>query len=435
MIPLPTRRLAAVVAVASLAMLLLPDSLPKLLLVNGLLLVVAVVDAFAGPGPDTISVSRELPGIIALDGTGEVTWTVRNPSKRSVRVAIADELAPSLRASSRRISGLLPAGRTMRSTATLDPSRRGRFDIDQLVVRVEGPLGLGARQKARSLPATLRVHPAFRSRNEAALRIERARILDIGLRSAKGRGGGTDFDQLREYTPDDEFRRIDWAATARSTKPIVRTYRAERNQNIIVLLDNGRVMAGRVGGVPRVEFAMDAALLIATVATRLGDKVGLVAFDREVRAVVPPSHHSSQVSKVSEAMYDLDPQLAESDYRGAFAVTLSRFRRRSMFIILTDLVEQSIGESLLPALPLIARSHLLVVGAVRDPEVVAWATQSPPGPTEAHRRAAALRSFDERARATARLRALGAIVVDVPAHDLAPAVGDAYLAAKATGKL
>ncbi|HUW01245.1 MAG TPA: DUF58 domain-containing protein [Acidimicrobiales bacterium] len=435
MIPLPTRRLAALAAIASLAMLVLPDSLPKLLLVNGVLLVVAVVDAFLGPGPDVIEVTREMPGIIALDGTGEVTWTVRNPSNKLVRVAIADDFAPSLRASSRRISGPLPAGRTMRATATLDPSRRGRFDIDDLVVRVEGPLGLGARQRTRVLPATLRVHPAFRSRNEAALRIERARILDIGLRSAKGRGGGTDFDQLREYTPDDEFRRIDWAATARSTKPIVRTYRAERNQNIVVLLDNGRVMAGRVGGVPRVEFAMDAALLIATVATRLGDKVGLVAFDREVRAVVPPSHHSSQASRVSEAMYDLEPQLAESDYRGAFAYAMSRFRRRSMFIILTDLVEQAIGESLLPALPLIARSHLVVVGAVRDPEVVAWSTQSPPGPTEAHRRAAALRSFDERARATARLRALGATVVDVPGHDLAPAVGDAYLAAKATGKL
>ncbi len=102
-------------------------------------------------------------------------------------------------------------------------------------------------------------------------------------------------------------------------RPIVRTYRAERNQNVIVLLDNGRVMAGRVDGVPRVEHAMDAVLFITTVATRLGDQVGLVAFDREVRAVVPPSHHSSQVSQVSEAMYDLEPQLAESDYRGAFA--------------------------------------------------------------------------------------------------------------------
>ena len=112
--------------------------------------------------------------------------------------------------------------------------------------RVDGPLGLAARQGRLRQPATLRVYPRFRSREEAELRIDRARILEVGLRSAKGRGGGTDFDQLREYTVDDEFRRIDWAATARAGRPIVRTFRAERNQNVVVLFDNGRVMAGRV---------------------------------------------------------------------------------------------------------------------------------------------------------------------------------------------
>jgi uncharacterized protein (DUF58 family) len=152
-----------------------------------------------------------------------------------------------------------------------------------VVWRTEGPLGLLARQGRTELPASLRVYPRFRSRDEAELRIDRARILEVGLRSAKGRGGGTDFDQLREYTVDDESTRIDWAATARVGRPIVRTYRAERNQNVVVLFDNGRVMAGRVAGVPRADFAMDAALLITTVATRLGDRVrgGTGRHDRE----------------------------------------------------------------------------------------------------------------------------------------------------------
>ena len=109
-----------------------------------------------------------------------------------------------------------------------------------MVVRVLGPFGLVARQRARRVPGELRVYPPFRSRQEAELRIDKARILEVGLRSAKGRGGGTEFDQLRDYTVDDEFRRIDWAATARSAKPIVRTYNAERNQTVLILLDNGR---------------------------------------------------------------------------------------------------------------------------------------------------------------------------------------------------
>ena len=123
------------------------------------------------------------------------------------------------------------------------------------------------------LAGLLRVHPAFPSREEAELRINRARILEVGLRSAKGRGGGTEFDQLREYGVDDEFRRIDWAATARAGKAMVRTYRAERNQNVLLLLDNGRVMAGQVADVPRVEHAMDAVMCLTTVATRLGRPV------------------------------------------------------------------------------------------------------------------------------------------------------------------
>ena len=147
----------------------------------------------------------------------------------------------------------------------------------------------------------------FASRAEAELRVTKARILEVGLRSAQGRGGGTEFEQLREWTPDDEFRRVDWSATARTNKPIVRTYRAERNQTVIVLLDNGRVMAGQVAGVPRVEHAMDAAMAITTVATRLGDRCGLVAFDTEVRAVVPPAKHRNQLGRVIEAVYDLEP--------------------------------------------------------------------------------------------------------------------------------
>src|SRR4051794_33019094 len=118
--------------------------------------------------------------------------------------------------------------------------------------------------------------------------MDRNRILEVGLRSAQGRGGGTEFEQLREYTVDDEFRRMDWAATARASKPIVRTYRAERNQTVITMLDNGRIMAGRVDDVPRVEHAMDAVMMLTAVATRLGDRAGLVAFDSPGRAVGPP---------------------------------------------------------------------------------------------------------------------------------------------------
>jgi len=431
--PVPTRRTALAAAVLAVVVLVIPaDGLLRVLVAANLaLLVVVLADVVLATDPARLDLRRSLPPVLALRGEGELTWSVRNPTDRTLRVALADDLAPSLRPTTRRLRGTVPAGATLRKTTALRPSRRGRFEIRHLVVRVEGPLGLGARQRRLDRPEVLRVHPAFPSRGEAELRINKARILEVGLRSARGRGGGTEFDQLREYGVDDEVRRIDWAATARSGKPMVRTYRAERNQNVLLLLDNGRVMAGQVADVPRVEHAMDALLCLTTVATRLGDRCGLVAFDRTVRSVLPARSGRGQVGRVAEAMFDLEPALAESDYRGAFTQALARFRRRSLIVLFTDLVEQAVGESLLPALPLLVRHHVVLIAAVRDPDVVRWAT----GPADAYRATAATMALAERDRASARLRGMGAVVLDAPPGQLAPRLADTYLNLKARGGL
>jgi uncharacterized protein (DUF58 family) len=435
--PVPTRRTALVAVALALVVLLVPvDGVLRVLLAANLVLAVLVAaDVVLALDPRRLEIERDLPPVIGLGGRGSLTWRVRNPTDRTVKVALADELAPSLRAATRRIRGRLPGGAVLRSATELRPSRRGRFQIGGVVVRVEGPMGIGARQRLVELPALLRVHPAFPSREEAELRVTKARILEVGLRSAKGRGGGTEFDQLRDYGVDDEVRRIDWAATARAGKAMVRTYRAERNQNVLLLLDNGRVMAGQVADVPRVEHAMDALMCLTTVATRLGDRCGLVAFDRSVRAVLPARAGRDQLGRVAEAMFDLEPALVESDYRGAFTHALARFRRRSLIVLFTDLVEQAVGESLLPALPLLVRHHIVLIAAVRDPDVTAWATAPPGDASDAYRSAAAALALAERERATARLRGLGAVVVDALPGRLAPQLADTYLDLKAGGRL
>jgi uncharacterized protein (DUF58 family) len=433
-VPVFTRRLAVLCAIASIAMIGLA-TWAGFFAVNALLVLLVLLDTALTPDPARVRVEREVPDIVALDTVAEIVWRLGNPGGRPLTVEIADDLAPSLRARTRRARVRLPVGRDLEVRTAFRPARRGRFDISELVVRVEGPLGLAGRQKPRHRSDVLRVYPPFKSKDEAELRIRKAQMLEIGLRTAQSRGGGTEFDQLREYTADDEFKKIDWPATARAGKAIVRTYRAERNQTVISLLDNGRVMAARVDDVPKVEHAMDAVMMITAVSTRLGDRAGLVAFDSAVRSVVPPAHGRNQLGRVTEAMYALEPQLAESDYLGAFTETLARFRRRAMLIIYTDLVEQAVHESLLPALPLIARSHLVVVASVQDPDVVRWSTEAPENEVEAFRQAAAIAALDERRRITARLRGLGATVVDAPPGRLAPQLADAYLKVKASGAL
>ena len=373
--------------------------------------------------------------MLPLGGTGEVSWTVSNPLGRRLRVGVADQLAPSLGAGTRRVRVTVPGRGSVVARTPIRPSRRGRFEPDELTVRTEGPVGLLARQGRRPPRACCASIPRSRRGKEAELRIDRTRLHEVGLRSVKGRGGGTDFDQLRDYSVDDEFRRMDWAATARTGSAIVRTYRAERNQTVLVLLDNGRIMAGRVAGVPRVEHAMDAVLMLTAVATRLGDRAGLVVFDRRMRAVVAPSHGGDQLARVSEAMYQIEPELAESDYQGAFTQVLARFRRRALLVMLTELADQALVDTLLPALPLIARSHLVLIGAVTDPDLVGWAARTPSDASGAFRKAAAQSALEERRRLVARLRGLGATVVDAAPGALAPALADAYLKVKATGRL
>ncbi|CCM61844.1 MULTISPECIES: DUF58 domain-containing protein [Candidatus Neomicrothrix] len=440
MFPVPTWRLALIAASLSVVVVVVAPAnaaaaLSLLVGANLVLGVVAVGDFFATLKPSRLEVRRVLPPTATQGREAPLVWRLTNPTRAGVRVTFSDELPPSLRAADRRATVTVAGSATVEVRTTIEPVRRGHIHLGFIGLRLRGPLGLVGRQGRVELPGELRVYPPFRSRAEAELKINRARSLQLGLRTAKGLGAGTEFESLREYGVNDDFRRIDWRATARMGKPIVRTYRTERNQNVVVLLDNGRVMAGKVAGVPRVEHAMDAAMMLAAVSTGVGDRCGLVTFDTRVRSVVAASRRTDQVMRLTEAMYALQPALAESDYVGAFATTVARFRRRALLVVLTDLVEQAVMEALIPAMPLITRTHMVLVGGVQDPEVLAWSRQKPLELEDAYRKTAALAALAERERTARRLRALGAQVVDAPVGRLSGRLADAYLGLKARGAL
>lgn len=435
--PLPTVWFAALVAISGLVLFAWPGrSWVALGVVELALLLALVVDATLCVAPKRIDVQREFDESVTMGESVVLTWLVANRAERVARVTVTDALWPSLRADRRSVSATLLPGARLRAKAVLRPTRRGRFPLRDVTVRVEGPLRLVNRQATRELDGSVRVMPGYPSREDVQRRIRVPRVLEVGLRSIRTNGGGTEFDQLRDFRPDDEFRRIDWPSTVRLQRPIVKQYRAERNQNVVLLLDNGRVMAGTVGGVPRVEHAMDAVLGVVQAATKLGDRVGMLAFDRQVRSVVVPTNGKSQLGRAAEAMYMLEPDYGESAYLAAFNYATARFRRRSLFIVLTDLVESAVEQALLPALPIITRRHLVVVAAVRDPAVLDWAAGGDHRwASEAYRQAAAVNLLHQRARAAARLRAAGAIVVDAAPGKLAAELVDKYLEVKASGRL
>lgn len=428
--PVPTGRLAlAIVAVALPLALLRAESWWLAGLVLALVAALAVGDLVAAVDPAHIDVVREFPSSIAVGDTSQVSWNVANRSGRATTVTVGDAVWPSLQASRTATTIRLGAGRRHRFGARVEPQRRGRFPFGSIAVRTAGPLGLMARQANRDLPGSIAVMPAYPSRELLATRMRVP--LESGIRSVRSRGSGTEFDQLREYRQGDDFRKVDWAATARQQHVVVRDYRAERNQYVIALLDNGRSMAGTVGATPRVEHAMDAVLGLTQVAGRLGDNVGLLTFDSQVRGIVPARNSTTQFARIAEAMYLLEPALAESAYGVACNNAAARFRRRSLFVVFTELAD-TVGDALLPALTSLTRTHLVVIAAVRDPDVATWAAT--PG-DDAYRSAAATAALGARERTAAKLRAAGALVVDARPGELATDVVDRYLELKAAGRL
>ncbi|HEV2778668.1 MAG TPA: DUF58 domain-containing protein [Actinophytocola sp.] len=391
-----------------------------------------------------LTLDRSGAGSVRLGESADVVLTVGNPGRRPVRGLLRDAWPPSAGATVDGIDPpavprprvqrlLVPAGGTGTVVTRLTPTRRGDRVPDLVTVRAFGPLGLAARQCSHRAPWTVRVLPPFHSRRHLPARLARLRELD-GRQAVRVRGQGTEFDSLREYVGGDDVRSIDWRATARAADVMVRTWRPERDRHILLVLDTGRTSAGRVGDAPRLDAMLDAALLLAALAARAGDRVDLIAYDRRVRAAVSGSAAPELLPALVDAMATVEPELVESDARGMIAEVLRRARRRSLVVLLTGLDPAPLEAGLLPVLPHLTTRHRLLLAGVTDPRVVEMASSR--GDAEAvYAAAAAERTLAERRHVTAVLTRHGVDIVDATPAELPPALADRYLALKAAGRL
>jgi uncharacterized protein (DUF58 family) len=406
-----------------------------LVVANALVLMLFVFDVWRAPQPKTLRPARAAPRVVTIEHNAEIQVQLHNPLARPLLVAVRDATPPSARRDPRFHRARVAPHSVLTLGARIAPARRGVLQVGPVTVRTLGPFGMGGRQATLPLPDRVKVYPALPGRAEVELRVERARLLQSGERSSMFRGGGTEFDALREYHPDDEFRRINWTATARAVKPITNVYREERNQRVMVLLDASRTMAGSIEGVSRFEHAIDAAVAVTELAARVGDQVGMIAFGSQVAAILGPKGGRAQPRRIVDLLFDVQPSLDAPDYRGAFGVLLSRYRRRSLLVLFTELAEESAMESLFTAIPVLLPHHLLMVGSVIDPEVLALRDASPGSYDSAYLGAAAAASLEARERTARRLRAMGVMVEDREPTRLAGAVADRYLRVKSAGRL
>jgi uncharacterized protein (DUF58 family) len=427
-----TGRTALVALLGMIPVLLLPGWATLLGWTGALILGIAVDLTRAG-SVRAVTVDRQPVPSVRLGQTRQATMVLANTGPRQIHGVLRDAWQPSAGALPSRQSVRIAPGSTTRVTTMLSPTRRGERRARAVTIRSLGPLGLAARQATLPAPGSVRVLPPFTSRKHLSNKLAQLREL-TGSTALRVRGQGTEFDSLRDYVIGDDVRSIDWRATARRQQVVVRTWRPERDRRVLLVLDTSRTSAARIEDEPRLDSAMDAALLLAAVASRAGDRVDFLARDQRERARVTGATGTGLLPALMEAMSPLEAALVEADWDATVSTIRRRLTQRTLIVLLTPLEAAAVEEGLLPVVGQLTRRHPVVIASVADPSVPRMAADRQDS-YAVYGAAAAERAMLDRRALTAELVRAGAEVVDAVPDRLPPELTDRYLALKAAGRL
>lgn len=407
----------------------------------GLLAALLLVDVLACASPRKVTVERERIRPVRLGEEVRAATVLHNQGRRRLRGSVRDGWQPSAAPEQPQHRVNVDPEGSARTETRLAPARRGELRSEHVTVRSLGPLGLAGRQVTHRVPQTVRIMPPFRSRKHLPSKLQRIREMD-GSSAARSLGAGTEFDSLRDYVRGDDVRSVDWRATARRRAGgadrgehlVVRTWRPERDRRVILCLDASRTSAVRLGDEPRIETAMEAALLLGTLAVSAGDRTDLLAFHREPVARASSTSPGSFSGLMAEQLAAVQPALVEADFSQLPGQVAQVSGRHALVVVLTSLDAGSVLEGLLPVLPSLTEKHTVVVASPQDPELTQRLTARDTA-ADVYSAAAAERHLAETAAVRDELQALGAEVVEAGPHDLPAALADTYIRLKAEGRL
>ena len=377
-----------------------------------------------------VTAVRVIERKLSLGAENRVRLRLENPSPRPVGLRVKDDPPDDFRTPRRELDVAVPGHSTVELAYATTPRHRGRYSFGDLHLRGRSFLGLSLWQKRIPAGQEVDVYPDLLAVRRYDWLVRAHRLEEMGFRRTRARGTGTDFESLREYVPDDEFRRIDWKATARRGRPFTREYEEEHSRTIMLLIDAGRMMSGEAEGLSKLDHAINAALMLAYVALRHDDAVGLIVFADTIRALLPPRKGQAHIQRVLEALHDIRPSLAEPNYRAAMYHLHDRARKRSLAVLFTDLVDEEASRRLIAHVAAAYPRHLPLVVTLSDPSLREAASAAPESVATMFERAVAAQVQMDREKALAALRARGAVVLDVPAAELTVSVVNRYLELK-----
>ena len=433
LLPIPRPRLLALalVAVVPLGLAAFADPLVWLAAALGVLtLALAALDLRATPAPASIAVERVTEPQLSIGVANRIELRVRNPYDRELRATLRDEAPAAFDVDRRRLELLVPASGEATATYTARPRHRGTFELGDVHLRLRGPLDLVERQGRVPAAAQARVYPDLHEVRRYELTLRRGLAYDAGQRRARIAGGGGVFERLREHQPDDDPRSISWTATARRGHPISVEYETERQQRVLILLDAGRMMSSTVGGLTKLDHAVNTALMLAYVASAKGDEVGLLGFADDIRSYVVPRRGRAQFLRITEELRRIEVTTTEADHRAAFEFLRARAARRALAVLFTDLVSEDASRSLVAAVTRLAGNNIVLCCLLADPHLAEVATRVPDSTTALYERVIAQEVIDARSKALATLRQRGVHIVDVPAERLTVSTIQRYLELK-----
>ncbi len=394
-----------------------------------------LADLALGPRRAELDVKREPVAHLALRSPARLGYTVSNRSRTPLRFQILDTPVDSFDFPEEAASGQVGIGKQKSVELRVVPRRRGPSQLGTLYIAAHNPIGFVARRFRLRDQTEIRIYPDLSAVERYGELARRGRLIDAGFRKMRLRGRGGEFDSLREWAPDDEFRSINWKATARRGKLMVEQYDVERSQTVMLVLDAGRLMTPRLGEQQKFDYAITAALSVAYIAALADDKVGLMAFAGQILEHIAPRSGSAHTSGLTSRVYDLQPRFEEADYAGAFTYLRRRQPKRSLVIFFTDMFDPVASAATLGNLALLTPRHLAVCVLMNDEAVQRALGTMPTSPQQAYTASVAAELLAARQRATAILRQRGIIVIDVPAKDLTVSLINAYIEIKAQSLL
>jgi len=402
---------------------------------DGLLLAAWLADLWSLPKPHVLSLRRSWKEPLALSVSSQGTITAINRSKATLHLHIVDALPSSLRSAPPALQMTVAPGGQAETAYSVQPRKRGTIAVRQVYLRYEGIFRIADRWAVVDLPQQLTIYPNIHEAKRQAVYLVRSRQIALEKRFSRIRGAGRAFESLREYQDGDDFGDICWTATARRGKLVTRLFELERSQTIWIVLDTGRLMRARVAELSKLDHAVNAALALGQVALFTGDRVGLLAYARNIRRRIPALRGSSQLRQFLETLASIHEDQWEADHLLAVSQLMRDQKRRSLVVWITDLAETAMTPEVIEAAAKLLPRHLVLFVVIGQPDLRATAARRPENASEMYQVSAAQEMIHRRELLLARLREHGALAVEAESGELAPLLVNSYLEIKRKNQL